>query len=103
MTILEACCDQLWMEPNVTSGKTFILSFLTRYFSLSCLGVALMFAQSQAVGVRRFEGFASSTHTDNTSKTSTLFFSTDDLLTPDGQATLPPLEMAEKLLRLLEI
>ena len=60
-----------------------------------------MFAQSQAVGVKRFEGFTS-TSTETATLNPTLFFSTDDLLASDRQTTLPPLEMADQFLRLLE-
>ncbi|KAL5104860.1 Protein furry [Taenia crassiceps] len=85
MTILEACCEHLWTGSNCNSG------------------VALMFAQSRTMESHRFEAFSPATSTVPTSaKTSTHFFPTDDLLLSDCRATLPPLELAGRLLRLLE-
>lgn len=62
-----------------------------------------MFAQSRAIKSHHFEAFASAPSTVSASaKTSTLFFTTDELLVSDCQAALPPLELVGRLLRLLE-
>ncbi|VDM18652.1 unnamed protein product [Hydatigera taeniaeformis] len=81
MTILEACCEHLWNGMNCDSG------------------VALVFAQGPTIELHTSEAFASAT---STVLAPTPFFTTDDLLTPDGQATLSPLELVDRLLRLLE-
>ncbi|VUZ42563.1 unnamed protein product [Hymenolepis diminuta] len=78
MAILEACCDQLWLERKSESG------------------FALLFARGRVPGVNVFEVLASN------QSMSSLVFPTDNLPELNSQDVLPPLELIYKLQKLLE-
>ncbi|KAM3185777.1 hypothetical protein ACTXT7_005681 [Hymenolepis weldensis] len=78
MAILEACCDQLWLERKSESG------------------FALLFARERVPEVKVFELLASS------QSMSSFVFTTDSLLELNSQDVLPPSELTYKLQKLLE-
>ncbi|VDN97521.1 unnamed protein product [Rodentolepis nana] len=78
MVILEACCDQLWLERKSESG------------------FALLFAHGRIPEMKAFELLTSN------QSMSSLVFTTDNLLESNGQSVLSPSELTAKLQKLLE-